>query len=145
MRKILLALLAGGIGMGVAWAQQPSGKETKKEVRQEMGKAGRTSACMGVVEAVDAAAGTISVSERKGSVMVLPVTAGAKIMKAGKTAELADIKAGDKVHILYTGTKENPVVKSVMVQKAPGKKEMRKEFKGGGDKAGKDKTGEGKK
>jgi hypothetical protein len=44
-------------------------------------------------------------------------------MKGGKPAALADITVGETVHVIYEGPMENPMVKSIKVEKPPIKKE----------------------
>lgn len=138
MKKTMIALLAVGFGFALANAQQPvpeqkpeMKKEMKKETKGEKKheKKEKMNVCKGTVEAVDAAMNKITVKDSKGMTMVLPLAAGTRIMKAGKPATLADVTAGEKVHVTYEGTMENPVVRSVKVEKPPMKKE--KEIKKG--------------
>lgn len=138
MKKIIIALLVGGFGLGLAHAQDTMAPEKKPEMKKEMkkemkeekkhGKKEKTNICKGTVEAVDAAMGKIMVKDAKGMVMTMSIGAETKIMKGGKPAVLADIMLGEKVHVAYEGTMDNPMVKSVKVEKPPMKKEkeMRK-------------------
>lgn len=123
-----MALLAGGLGLGVAQAQEmaPAKQpEMKKEMKAEKKavKKAKMNVCKGTVEAVDAAMGKLTVKDSKGMVMEMPIAAETKIMKGGKPAALTDIMVGEKVHVMYEGTMENPMVKSVKIEKAPMKKE----------------------
>jgi len=51
----------------------------------------------GTVEAVDAAAGKLSIKDKKGMVKELMVAVDAKIKRAGKVATLAEVLVGDRV------------------------------------------------
>ena len=138
MKKIMIAMLVGGFSLGLANAQQPMAAEQKPEMKKEMKgekkheKKEKMNMCKGTVEAVDAAMNRITVKDSKGMTMVLPIAAETKIMKAGKPAMLTDVMVGEKVHVMYEGTMENPMVKSVKVEKAPmmkEKNEMKKKEK----------------
>jgi len=73
----------------------------------------------GTVEAVDAAAGKISVKTKKGEVKELAVAADAKIKRGGKVATLAEVMVGDKVS-KAAGEEVNgvPTVKKLEVKAA---------------------------
>ena len=129
MKKVMIAMLLGGFGLGLAQAQDSAAPAAKTETKKEM-KAGKKyekkekmNVCKGTVEAVDAAMGKLTVKDSKGMTMVLPIAAETKIMKAGKPAMLADVMVGEKVHVTYEGTMENPMVKAVKVEKPPMKKD----------------------
>ncbi len=129
MKRIMIALLAGGFGLGLAHAQDSMAPAKKPETKKEM-KAGKkhekkekVNVCKGTVEAVDAALGRITVKDKKGMSMVMPIAAETRIMKAGKPAALADITVGETVHVIYEGSMGNPLVKSIKVEKPPMKKE----------------------
>ena len=133
MKKIMIAMLVGGFGLGLAKAQQPMAAEQKPEMKKEMKKEmkegkkhekkEKMNMCKGTVEAVDAAMNRITVKDGKGMTMVMPIAAETKIIKAGKPATLADVMVGEKIHIMYEGTMENPMVKSVKIESKPMKKE----------------------
>lgn len=80
-------------------------------------KKARMHICKGVVETVDADAGKITVKEHNGTMMVMPIGAGVKIMKNSKMIPITDVMAGEMVHIMYEGDMPNPMVKSVKVEK----------------------------
>lgn len=121
MKNTAIALLAVTLGYGLAAAQQPGiqmGQETKKEMKTEKknGNKAKMSICKGTVEAVDTAAGKITVKEHNGAVMIMSVGADTKIMKDGKPASISDIMIGEMAHIRYEGKMDNPIVKSVMIK-----------------------------
>lgn len=75
----------------------------------------------GNVAAVDSNAKTITVKGKKGDV-VISVDDKTKIM-AGKDAKtLADIKAGDKVAVMYIEADGKNIAKSININIAPAKK-----------------------
>ena len=97
-------------------------------------KKAKMNVCKGKVEAVDAAANTITVKEHKGMSMVLPITAETKIMKGEKAAAITDIMVGDMVHIRYEGEMAAPIVKMVKIEKPSMKKDkMEKKAAGKGE------------
>ncbi len=121
MKDIMMMLAAAVLICGIAIAQQPAGKGSQKVTKSEMkrmkgDKKAKLSKFTGTVDAVDAAAGKVTVKDKKGMTMVMPVGADAKIMKAGKAAALSDIKAGDRVHIIYEGDMGRPVVKELTIK-----------------------------
>lgn len=129
MKKIMIAMLVGGFGLGLAHAQQAMAPAKQPEMKKEMKaekkheKKEKMNMCKGTVEAVDAAMNKITVKDSKGMVMVMPIAVETRIMKAGKPAMLTDVMVGEKVHIMYEGTMENPMVKSVKIEKTQMKKE----------------------
>lgn len=135
MKKIAIALLLGGFCAGIAAAQQPQqapaqppAKEMKKEGKPEAKKE-HIKMFKGVVEAVDAAAGRLTIKDHKGKKTDFTVAPEVAITKAGKQAALTDIAVGDKVHIAYEGEMNAPLLKSIKVEKPEARKEMKKEMK----------------
>ena len=123
MKNVLIALAVAVAACGLAAAQQPMGgmempakKGTMKQEKKEMKKSKMTN-WKGTVQAVDAAAGKITVTDKEGMTMVMPVTAETKIMKDGKPAVIADLMAGQMVHIMYEGDMNMPMVKKIKVKK----------------------------
>jgi len=130
MKNTLIALAVAVAACGLAAAQPmpgmetPAKKEMMKQDKKEMKKM-KLNEWKGTVQAVDAAAGKVTVTDKKGMTMVLPVTAETRIMKAGKAAALADLMAGEKVHIWYEGDMTMPMVRKIKVKK-DGMKKMEK-------------------
>lgn len=129
MKNILIAMGVAVAACGLAAAQQPMGgmetppkEEMMKHDKKEMKKIKMTE-WKGTVQAVDAAAGKITVTDKKGMTMVMPVTAETKIMRGGKMAALADLTAGETVHLWYEGDMNMPMVRKIKVKKAGMKKE----------------------
>ena len=138
MKNLTITLLAAALGCGIASAQQaaPSaqqsmGQETKKEMMAEnksakKGKKDKMNKLMGIVETVDAATGKITFKDHKDMSMTMAVGADTRIMKAGKPASIADIKAGEKIRFIYEGDMTNPVIREIKIINKGGKKEGKK-------------------
>jgi len=123
MKNLAIALLFAALACGLAAAQPAPGQtgmDTKKAMKSEKKpvKKAKTTTWKGTVQAVDAAAMTLTVKDHKGMTMTMPITAGTKILKAGKTAALSEITAGEMVQVTYEGEMASPAVKSVKVEKA---------------------------
>jgi hypothetical protein len=133
MKNTLIALAVAVAACGLAAAQPPQGgMEAPKMEQAKPGKMDKMdkkemkkiklNKWKGTVKAVDAAAGKITVTDKKGMTMTMPVTAETKIMKNGKPIAFADLKAGEKVRIMYEGDMKMPMVRKIKVE-TPGKKE----------------------
>ena len=101
-------------------------KEAAAQAEKKMGrrimKAGRMS-IYGEVTAVDAKANTVTVkSARKEVTVSLDDKTSIKAGKEKKT--LADLKAGDKVHVSYTEADGKSVAKRIALKGAKGEKKM---------------------
>lgn len=115
MKRVNALAFVLALGAVTAWAGEPAAPAKKEMVKKEAKAAAMKFA--GTAESVDAAAGKLTVKDKAGKTMAFTVGADAKVMKAGKKAALADVMAGDSVAVMYEGTADAPVVKSVKVTK----------------------------
>jgi hypothetical protein len=114
MKKVVYVLMALAFALSIgSIALAGSKAETAKKA--EAGKT-RSHQLTGIVEAVDDAAGTLTVKGKKGSAS----------LKAGEKVSLANIKVGDKVLVNYTGDTASSV-KKVSGKKATPKQAMKTE------------------
>jgi len=102
IRALLVSAVSLMVAAGVAVAAQhgaaaaPAAKTAAAPAAAKKPAVKKVSVS-GSVEAVDAAAGKLSVKDKKGAVVELVVAADAKIKRSGKAATLAEVMVGDKV------------------------------------------------
>ncbi len=125
MKKLVALFVAVAFAMSLAAvaiaadekaAPAPAKKEAapmKKEGGEpkEAAKKARPKVVTGIIDAIDAAKGTLTVMGRKG-----PVS-----LKAGEKVKLDEFKQGDKVLVTYTGDTATKVVKAKTVKREPKK------------------------
>lgn len=92
-----------------------SHQATEQEKKAEKPAAPAARRHVGTVKAVDAAAGTLTVSEKDGEVTV-SVGEKTAIKKGQKNVRLNDLKAGDEVIIRYVTEDGKDVARSVTVK-----------------------------
>ena len=123
MKELGILVMLTALGGGVALAQEPPQPAPKSEMKTESGPPmkregkARPRKLLAEVTAVDAAAGKLTVKERKGKPVTLSVGADVRIALGGKLSVLSDIEAGDKVRVTYEGRKDAPAIKKILVIK----------------------------
>jgi len=132
MRKIIIGAMSLALVAGVALAAEPTAAPAAAPAAKAAScpkgkKAPKTTTCKGAIEAIDAAAGTLSVKNEKGEVMAFKVVADSKVTVNGKKAALADLAVGQDVQVKYCGEGESMAVKSVAVKIKKAKKEKKAE------------------
>lgn len=125
MMRVTAMALTAVLGASLAAAQQPAGAPAQKGAESKPAAPKKPakpamSKYMGTVASVDAAAGKLTVKNKKGEMKEFMIGGEVKITKGGKTAALSEIMAGDSATVSYEGTAEAPMVKSVAA-KAPKK------------------------
>ncbi len=121
MHKLIIAMTMVALGCGVAFSagetQGEGGAQGGTQSTQsEQQRTGKTEKLSGTVQSVDSATGKLSVTDKKSMAHEFTLSEATQIQKSGKTAQLSDIKEGDKVTLYYTGTMSNPTVERVRVQ-----------------------------
>jgi hypothetical protein len=119
MRKAMAFVIAMTVGAGVAMADGAAAPAaTAKPAKKEASKKPKMTKVMGVVTAVDAAGGKLSIKTKKGEMKDFTVTADVKVMKGKTKAALADVMVNDEVTVATETTGDVVTVKSITI-KAP--------------------------
>ncbi len=137
MKKVLSLILAVAFALSLAGAAMAANAgastatapKTKKEMKHKKAvKKARMTFIYGTVTAVDATANTLTVKTKKGEVSV-DVAAKAWMREGRKKITLADVKAGNRVHVGYTTVNGKKVAKHVYVYVAKKAKKAKKTAK----------------
>jgi len=110
MKKTIAAVLSLVLVMalaGITFAADK--KEAAPAAKEAVGHAA------GEVAAVDVNAGTLTVKEKKGD-LVVSVDANTSIMAGKDKKTLADIKAGEKVAVVYAAANGKNTAKSIEIR-----------------------------
>ena len=123
MRKAMALAIAMMMTAGVVAADDkamtaPAAKPAKKEAAKKP----KSSKIMGVVTAVDAVAGKLSIKTKKGEAKDFTVAADAHVMKGKTKATLAEVMVNDDVTVGIETLGDVVTVKSVTVKVAPAAK-----------------------
>jgi hypothetical protein len=107
MKKLVASIIAAAFALSLAGAavaeeKKPAAAPAAKEAPAKAPKAAKPRVITGMVEAVDTAAGTVTVKGRKEAVT----------LKAAEGVKLDEIKAGDKVTVTFRGETASKVVKA---------------------------------
>lgn len=119
MKKTIAAVLSLVLVMALAGitfaadkkeaAPAPAAKQAAPAAKEAVGHAA------GEVAAVDVNAGTLTVKEKKGD-LVVSVDANTSIMAGKDKKTLADIKAGEKVAVVYAAANGKNTAKSIEIR-----------------------------
>lgn len=101
MKQLIRAALIAAVTVGVI-GFSPVTQAAEKPAKAEHKKAPAAPSATGEITAVDATAGTLTIKGGKAGDKTFTVTVDTKIVGFGDTAKLADLKAGEKVHVAYT-------------------------------------------
>lgn len=114
----LIALLIGGAAAGAPAAAQtaaPGTAEQKLPVEQPAKAAQKTRRDVGTVKAVDATAKTLTVETKSGDATI--AIGDKTTIKRGKnTVKLEDLKAGDRVTVVYAEQDGKHVARSITLR-----------------------------
>src|SRR5437773_12418913 len=118
---MVMAMTAGMAAADGAMTTAAAAKPAKKE----SAKKPHAMKLAGLVTAVDAASGKLSVKSKKGEMKDFTVAADAKVMKGSAKATLADVAVNDEVTVTYEMNGDAMVVKSVRISVAKKKAEKK--------------------
>ena len=127
MRTVLAMAMAMMVTAGMAAADDKAmTPPAVKPAKREAAKKPKASKLMGVVTAVDAAAGKLSIKTKKGGAKDFAVAADARIMRGATKATLAEVAVNDEVTVGIETLGDVVTVRRVKVRVAPAAKKTDK-------------------
>ncbi len=115
-KKIIAMGLLAAFTAGVTFAAAPaSTKESAPVEKHAKGPAQAMKRFTGVVDSVDAAAGTLAVKETKGKVMVFATDRATMLRRTGRNIKVADVAVGDRIMVRFVEIDGKAVIKMAMV------------------------------
>jgi hypothetical protein len=104
-----------GAGAAMAEDKAMTAAPAAKPAKKEASKKPKTAHVMGVVTAIDAAAGKLSLKNKKGEMKDFMFAADVKVMKGTAKAAVADIMVNDEVTVATETMGDVVTVKSIKI------------------------------